>query len=140
MDLNEMINIKSRFEILYETKLDDVVYQGDNQSILKDVILTQKYKEDNLFLAIEQGSGTSSRHTHIVLNPRLKNKARDWLIMEYPLLLFEIDNTNQTSVNTEKYEQKKQYNENFKEFIAPRLKSDEAMKIKKFGGKMKSYA
>ena len=60
--------------------------------------------------------------------------------MEYPLLLFEIDNTNQTSVNTEKYEQKKQYNENFKKFIAPRLKSDEAMKIKKFGGKMKSYA
>ena len=51
-----------------------------------------------------------------------------------------MDNNNKTSVDLEQYEQEKKYNTNLKEFLAPRLISEEAKKVKKFGGRMKSYA
>ena len=139
MHLNKIINVKARFKTLYETQVDDIVFNGETKSILEDVILSQKYKEINLFLAIEQGSSKSSCHTHVVLNPRVTNRAREWLVKEYPALIFELDNNNKISVDSEQYEQQKKYNTNLKEFLAPRLMSEEAKKVKKFGGRMKSY-
>ena len=73
MHSNEMTNIKSRFETLYNVKLNDTVYQGIEQTTLEDILLKEKYGIHNLFLAIEQGCGKFSNHINVVLNPPVKD-------------------------------------------------------------------
>ena len=73
---NEMLNIKARFETLYETQLNNIIIKEKKEYKLQDIILNIQYKDNNLFLAIEQGSGKYNRHTNVVLNPKVKNKAR----------------------------------------------------------------
>ena len=140
MHANEMNNEKARFETLYETQVEDKVFVENEKIALADVILSAKHNDIELFLAIEQGSGATSRHTHVVLNPQVKNKAREWLVNEHPALLFEIENNNETSVDKEQHKKQVKYSQNLNEFLAPKLSTKKAKEVKKFGGKMKTHA
>jgi len=74
------------------------------------------YKDYRMFLAIEQGVGKVARYAHVILNPKVKNKAKEWLVREYLALVFELGNKNETSVDKEKFEQYAQYHQHLKEF------------------------
>ena len=41
-----------------------------------------------LFLAIEQGSGKNSKNTYVVINPKIRNRARQWLVEDYLAVVF----------------------------------------------------
>ena len=43
---------------------------------LKNFLLEQKDKEDKIFIVVEQGVGKAYFNIQIVLNPKVKNKAR----------------------------------------------------------------
>jgi len=141
MHWNEMINVKARFETLYKTRVDDIVVDDQGRKVtLEDFILRIMYKDYRMFLVIEQGVGKAARHTHVILNPKVKNKAKEWLVREYSALVFELGNKKETLVDKEKFEQYAQYNQHLKEFLGPRLQTEEARKVKKFNRKIKSYA
>ena len=95
---------------------------------LENIILNAKYRDHLLFLAIEQGSGKSKDYTNIVLNPRIKEQARWWLISEYPLLTFESKETNGTSVISATNPINHKYDENLKKFLTPTSSKAEALK------------
>ena len=42
MNSNELLNVKARFKILYNTKLEDKVYKDGKETILEKLIMSQK--------------------------------------------------------------------------------------------------
>ena len=56
-----------------------------------------------------------------MINPRMKNKARLWLVNEYLLALFEYNTENEMSIRVEDINSNIKYNEKLKEFLCPRL-------------------
>ena len=70
---------------------------------------------------MEKGSGGFSDHVNIVLNPRVKFKAKKWLIEVYPTIIFRNQKENRTSVNGEEVMNSTKYNEDLKEFLKPIL-------------------
>ena len=75
-----------------------------------------------------------------MLNLKVKINAREWLISEYPLLMFPNGNSSGTSVIAASSPEKAKYDEDLKEFLTPKLSKTEAMKTKKYGDKLKTYA
>ena len=75
-----------------------------------------------------------------MLNPKVKINAREWLILEYSLLTFSNGNSSGTSVIAASSPEKAKYDEDLKEFLTPKLSKTEAMKTKKYGDKLKTYA
>ena len=76
MHLNELLNVKARFETLYKVNLNDKVVKEGKISTLGDLVLSVKDNKNNLFLTAEKGAGKNSNDVNIVLNPKVKNKAR----------------------------------------------------------------
>ena len=140
MHRNEMVNIKSRYETLYDTNIDDEVFQGTERKTLEEIILNIKHGQHNLFMAIEQGVGKQEKDINVVLNPRVKEQARRWLMTEYPLLTFGKGSGGMTSVISAPSPDKEKYDKDLMEFLAPKLTSTEAYRTKKYGSKLKSYA
>ena len=140
MHSNDMLNPKARFETLYNTNLNDtVLYQGLEYK-LKNLIRIVEVKDMKLFLAIEQGSGKKSKNTYVVINPKIRNRARQQLVEDYPAVVFQSNIDNETSVDVEKFKTKKKYNDDIKEFLALILNNQQAIKIKKYRKKVKLYA
>ena len=137
---NDIINTKARFETLYNIKVSQVVYQGDKKTTLAEVILKASHGDEKLFLVLEQGSGKFKEHTNVVLNPKLKNRARQWLLTEYPLLTLPDCAPAKTSVVAESSQNKEKYDEDLKEFLSPSLSKVDVSKTKKYSTKLKSYA
>ena len=53
MYYNEMVNVKSSFEILYNANLeDDVTHEGKTKA-LEDLLIEQEENSDKLFIAME---------------------------------------------------------------------------------------
>ena len=77
---------------------------------------------------------------HVVLNPKMKNKAREWIVEVYPTKAFRNENDNKTSVNPDDFKNNTRYNESLKEFLSPILTKQEASKMKKYTKKTKTYA
>ena len=76
MHSNEMKNPKAKYETLFEIQLKDkALYQGTEYT-LKELIDQVQIKDIPLFLAIEQGTGKNSRHTQVVINPKVRNRAK----------------------------------------------------------------
>ena len=72
MHTNEMVNVKSRYKILYEVDLNQIVkYEKKNETLGK-VLKQAHFKECSLFLAIEYGSGINKEDVYIVINPRVR--------------------------------------------------------------------
>jgi len=76
----------------------------------------------------------------VVINPKAHNKALKWLVEEYPAVVFQKENSNETLVDVSQFQQKTKYNDKLKQFLQPILQQKEALKVKSFGKKMKSYA
>jgi len=72
MKANEWINIKSRFETLFNVNKHEIIMKNGIQETLKTCILKQEHNGIKLFLAIETGSGQSENDTHVVINPEVK--------------------------------------------------------------------
>jgi len=60
-------------------------------------------------------------------------------VEEYPAVVFQINNNNETSVNAEQFLTKKKYNDDLNKFLLPILDNKKALKMKKYGKKVKSY-
>ena len=107
---------------------------------MAEVILKASHGDEKLFLALEQGSGKFKEHTNVVLNPKLKNRARQWLLTEYPLLTLLDCAPAKTSVVAESSQNKEKYDEDLKEFLSSSLSKVDVSKTKKYSTKLKSYA
>ena len=140
MHSNEMINIKSRFETLHQVRLHDKVAYEENVCALKDLLLTVEDQGMKLFLAAEQGSGKHDGDVNVILNPKVKGSSRKWLIETYPIISFDYQCSKCTSVNVEKYVAKEKYDNDLKEFLKPILQQKDALKVKGYGKKFKTYA
>ena len=57
-------------------KVEDIVIKDGVESKLEDLLRKQTTNNIPLFLAVEQGSGKSEYKVNVVLNPKVKNKAR----------------------------------------------------------------
>ena len=72
MHINELINKKVRYEILYNIKIEiSIKYENKTKrlgSILKEV----NHNGCPLFLAAESESGVNSNNVYLVINSRVK--------------------------------------------------------------------
>lgn len=135
-----MLNIRAQHETLHHVKLGNNSTANDNVSTLKDLLLTVKDQQDNLFMAAERGAGKNSSDVNVILNPKVKEKAREWLINDHATIAIDYQCENSTSVNEQKVEAKEKYDKNLKEFLRPMLQQEDTLKTKGFGKKIKSYA
>ena len=140
MHYNDVINIKSRYEILFDASVVDKVLFNGKEGILKEILLNVEDNEDRLFMAVEQGSGKGRNNIQVILNPGKKYKARKWLVEMYPQITFSAPKGNKTSVKEEEFIHNVKLNDDLKEFLAPVLQSKAATKVKKYGTRVKSYA
>jgi len=140
MHYNDIINVKARFEILFGAKGEDVVQYNGKTSKLKRLLLDLKEGDERLFLAVEQGAGIAKNNIQVILNPQMKDKAKQWLVKEYPSIIFKYQSENKTSVNAEDVGKKSKYSEDLKAFLSPVLTHKDAIKVKKYGKKVKTYA
>ena len=85
------------------------------------MILDQKHNDIPLFLAIKQGFEKGANHIHVIINPKVRNKARQQLVEDYSSAIFQIKNNNEISVDSKKFAAKMKYNENLKELLCPLL-------------------
>ena len=76
MHINEMTNIKSQFETLYKACLKDIVLINSKQLKLEDVLVSAQVNNSYLFFAVEQGVEKFSENINVVLNPKMKCRAR----------------------------------------------------------------
>ena len=140
MQGNDMMNIQARYETLHNAKVDNIICADNKNHNLEDYILNAKHNDQPLFIAVEPGSGMHENDAHAVLNPRMKYKAREWLVDVYPTISFTFENDNKTSVNAEEFRNTYKYNESLKEFLSPILNQREAKKMKKYVNKTKTHA
>ena len=101
MHANEITNVKARYELLYQANLGDQIMYDNQQYNLEDLILNQKEHRQKLFLAVEQTLGPNENCVQVIINPKLKNKARKWIVEVYPHVIFNKPNENKTSIDVE---------------------------------------
>jgi len=140
MHYNDVINVKSRYEVLFDANVDDIVMFKEEEKILKEILFEANDNEERLFLAAEQGAGAGKNNIQVILNPQMKFKARKWLVEIYPEIIFKNQTENKTSVRVEEFTQNNKYNEDLKAFLTPVLQNKAATQVKKYGLKVKSYA
>ena len=137
MQANDMMNIDSRFETLCDVTLTTPVQDKEDTSVLEDVLLDVEYNGQKLFIAVEQGSGKNSEDVHVVLNPRVKNKAREWIVNQYPLILIGEEVEGKSSIDPDVFSRSAKYNDSLKEFLTPIINAKEAKKMKKYANKLR---
>jgi len=141
MQMNEWVNMKARFEILYNADKNEIVTKDGIQESLQSCLLKQEHNETKLFLAIENGSGKEQNNALVVINPAKKYQARKWIVEEYPAIIYKDERNNETSINTEEFQSNIKYNEDLKDFLTPILTQKGIEKIGSFGkSKYKTYA
>ena len=103
MYVNELINVRARFEIIYGVKVNDAVIKDGKETRLDSLLKDQKVNNILLFNAIEQRSGKALLDIHVVLNPRVISQVRKWLVEEYKSIEFPYNTTYAMSINKEEY-------------------------------------
>ena len=79
-----------------------------------------------------------SNNIQIILNPKVKNIARKWVVNNYHKIEFKYESEFKTSIDTDEYQQKEEYNKDLQEFLAPVLQSKEVMKMKKYRSRVET--
>ena len=75
MHWNEFINVKSRYETLYDICVNDIVLDSQGRKVaLEDFILRVLHREQRMLLAVERGVVKAVNCTHVILNPKVSNK------------------------------------------------------------------
>jgi len=122
MHHNKMTNVKARYESLYNASLKELILVSNKcHERLETVIMKANHNGSRLFLAAEQGSGQYKNSVTVVINPRMINKAKEWIANQYPKLEFREEQIRETSVDPELFKVDTQYNEQLKEFLCPTL-------------------
>jgi len=67
---NEMNNVKACYEILYNIGMDDKVVENNQYIKLDNYLINIVDNTDQLFLAVEQGSGRYENSVIVINNPR----------------------------------------------------------------------
>ena len=75
MHANEVINVKVRFEILYNVNLEQDVKYQEKTKTLGQVLKEANHNQCPLFLVVENGSGVNKKDVYVVINPRVKLQA-----------------------------------------------------------------
>ena len=140
MHANEVLNAKARCETMCNANLKDAIAYDNKEYSLEDFILNQKEQGQKLFMAAEQYSTKYRNNAKVILNPKIKNKARKWIADACPQAIFKQPNENKTSVDAEQCQASIKYDEDLKEFLKLILVSEDASEVKKFSRKMKTYA
>ena len=136
-----MSNIKGRYESLFNASLKELVLVSSRRhERLETIIMKANHNGIRLFLAAEQGAGEYENSIAVVINPRMINKAKEWIAIDYPKLDFKEEQIRETSVDPQLFQMDAQCNEQLREFLRPSLQSKEAKRIKGFNKIMKSYA
>ena len=131
MQGNDVMNVKARHETINNAKLDDIIYADKKHYYLEDYILDAKHNDQPLFLAVEPGLGGYENNSQAALNPRMKCKAREWLVVVHPTISFTFANDNKSSMNAEEFRNACECDESLKEFLSPILNQKEAKRMKK---------
>jgi len=140
MHANEVLNVKARFETLYGVSVNELILHDNKEYVLEDFIMEQVDQEQKLFLAVEQSYSKYGHSVKVILNPKMKNKARKWIVEVYPQVIFQQPKEISTSVDVAQFQASVKYNEELKAFLKPILSGKEASRVKQFSKKMKSYA
>jgi len=75
MHANEVINVKARFETLYNVNLEQDMKYQEKTKMLGQVLKEANHNQCPLFLAVENGSGVNKKDVHVVINPQVKLQA-----------------------------------------------------------------
>ena len=141
MHYNDMKNIKAKYESLNNAMLKErIMVESRRQELLETVIMKAQHNGQNLFLAAEQGSGSFADSVTVVVNPKMTNRAKQWIAVDYLQLSFREEKTRTTSVDPEQFKVDTEYNQELIEFLRPTLQTKEAKKNRIYGKSMKSYA
>ena len=74
----------------------------------------------------------------VILNPKIKSKARKWLVKRSQEIKLQHQSNNRELVNAEEWYNNKKYHDNLKEFLALVLENEEVLKLKKYDKQVKS--
>ena len=66
----------------------------------------------------------------VFFNPKMKNKARKWIVETYAQVIFQCSNENNTSIDIEEHQASVKCNEDSKKFFKPITNSKEDLKVK----------
>ena len=136
---NEIISVKARFGTLYNAKLSNTVFKGVQKYVLKDLIFNKKHRNENLFLAMGQGLGKFCSYANAVINPKVKDAAKMWLHNEHLFLIFSNRIVARTSVIVMQNKVKEKYDEDLRNFLAPKLSNKQARKNKRHKMQFKAH-
>ena len=102
LHLNELNNVKVRFETLNGVNINNLAMFNDKQAGLKDILLEIKVNKVELFLSVEQGSGKNENNVLLITTPKMRQNARKQ-ISQYHGKSLTIENLEQyeTSVTKE---------------------------------------
>ena len=88
----------TRYETLFNVKLKDMVKFKDDDYLLGQLLKEVNYNNCLLFLAAEQGAGRYENDMHIVVNPRVKVKAKQWILDVHPKVKISDNYDNKTLI------------------------------------------
>ena len=74
--INEMNNVKTRFESLFDAKVRDRVKMDGKIGLLRDIILEIKVNKVPLFVGVEQGTRSNSDNVLLLTTLSLQREAQ----------------------------------------------------------------
>jgi hypothetical protein len=74
--ISNINNVNIRYELLYNTEINDKVKFNKKIKTLRDTILSIQYKRLALFTGVEQGSGQNMKNVFVLMTPRLRRVAQ----------------------------------------------------------------
>ena len=72
--LNNMINIKVRFETLKNTNVLEVAEYEGKKGSLREILLGIKHNKTQLFVGVEQGKGNNQNRMNALILAKLKTE------------------------------------------------------------------
>jgi len=141
MYINDQTNATGKYEILENVSLNDEVIDDKTNEVieLEQMIMSSEKGSQRLFVAVEQGDGKHEKDVIVVVNPKMKQQAKRWIIDEYMNTKFVIERQRATSVDPNQFSIDSTYSESLREFLTPKINENEIEKSK-YGKKLRTYA
>ena len=79
---NNIVNIKTKFEILEDVSVNQLVTVDRERFLLKGYLISLKSESNNLFIGAEQGMGKHSKDAFVIIAPNQKLQAMKWTTKE----------------------------------------------------------
>ena len=129
---NDKNNEKDKYEILENVSLEDeIIDKKTNQKVqLEQMIMKAEKGSQRLFLAAEQGDGKHRNNVLVVLNQKMQQQAKRWIVEDYMNLTFVKERQRSTSVDHTQFNIDKTYSDSLQEFLNPKIDEKEIAKSK----------